>query len=118
MPARKTRTRNAASVRREVRRTGDQVTRLDGCTIVWHRETDTDVEGYLKSILDPRSSEPARRMRADGTQERLDGAPLGLTVYGTTQFNRPRFAAAATMTPQYSYLLDGITQSRGITVGD
>ncbi len=103
--------------RREARRTGDQVTRLDGCTIVWHRETDADVEGYLKSILDPRSSMPAQRVHADGTQEHLDGAPRGLTVYGTTQFNRPSFDDAATMTPQYSYLLDGIKHSRGITEG-
>ncbi|RSM80478.1 hypothetical protein DL991_10130 [Amycolatopsis sp. WAC 01375] len=103
--------------RREARRTGEQVTTLDGYTIVWHRENDTDVEGYLKSILDPRSSEPAHRICADGTQVPLDGAPHGLTVYGTNRFNRPCFADAATMTPQYAHLLDGIKQSRGITVG-
>ncbi|KFZ80845.1 hypothetical protein ED92_11020 [Amycolatopsis sp. MJM2582] len=110
-------TERRGPARRETRRTGEQVTTLDGYTIVWHREQDTDVEGYLKSILDPRSSEPARRIRADGHQERLDGAPRGLTVYGTNQFNRPSFAAAAAITPQYAYLLDGIKQSRGITVG-
>ncbi|UUV32343.1 hypothetical protein NQK81_02495 [Amycolatopsis roodepoortensis] len=110
-------TEQRVRARREARRTGDQVTRLDGCTIVWHREQDTDVEGYLKSILDPRSSEPARRVRADGTQERLDGAPQGLTVYGSNQFDRPGFADAAAMTPQYAYLLDGTKQSRGITEG-
>jgi hypothetical protein len=45
-------------VRRDARRTGEQVTRIDGCTIVWHREKDTDVEGHLKSILDPGSPSP------------------------------------------------------------
>lgn len=103
--------------RRETRRTGDQLTTLDGCIIVWHRENEADVEGYVISIRDPRSAEPARRMLANGDPEPLGDGPKGLTVYGRNRFERPGFARAAAMTPQYAYLLDGIKHSRGTTVG-
>ncbi|KOV84641.1 hypothetical protein ADL03_15210 [Nocardia sp. NRRL S-836] len=103
--------------RRESRRTGDQVTRLDSCTIVWHRENEDDLEGYLISIRDDNSTAPAQRMLADGASEGLDGAPQGLTVFGRTRFDRPSFAAARAMAPRYAYLLDGIEQQRGTTIG-
>ena len=53
--------------RRESRPTGDQVTRLDGCTIAWHRENEVDVDGYLISIQDDTST-PCSRSRSTGTR--------------------------------------------------
>ncbi|MET9265296.1 hypothetical protein [Amycolatopsis sp. NPDC004079] len=96
---------------------GFQVTTLDGCQITWYREAADDREGGLCSILDPGSAEPAQRLLDDGAAESIDGAPRGLTVYGRHRHDRPSFARAAAMTPQYAYLLTGITEGRGSTAG-
>ncbi|SFQ28265.1 hypothetical protein [Amycolatopsis rubida] len=96
---------------------GFQTTILDGRQITWYRDAADDREGGLCSILDPESAEPARRILDDGSAERLDGAPPGLTVYGRYRHDRPGFARASAMTPQYAYLLAGITEGRGSTTG-
>ncbi|WP_143086542.1 hypothetical protein [Amycolatopsis saalfeldensis] len=105
------------SQRRAETRVGFQCTTLDGYQITWYREAPADREGGLVSIFDPESTEPARRLLPDGTAESLDGAPRGLTVYGRHRSDRPSFARASLMTPEYTYLINGVKEDRGVTVG-
>lgn len=90
------------------------VTVLDGKTITWFRRGD---RAAIVSVADPESAEPARRLLGASTAQPLDEG-AGLTVYGTHYGDRPSFAAARLLTPEYAYLIDGIEAGRGITQRD
>lgn len=87
------------------------VTHLDGKTITW--VTDGDRRA-VASVIDPDSNEPARRV-TNGRVVELDEPDLGLTVYGTSELDRPDFAAFRRLAPGYAHLVDGIEERRGIT---
>jgi hypothetical protein len=86
------------------------VTVLDGKTITWiSNET-------IASVLDPESTEPARRILRDGTVQDLDDDTPGLTVYGTHAWDRPTFDQFREIAgPHYAPLIEGIQQRRGTT---
>lgn len=95
---------------------GDVVTRLDGHVICWWLH-EPNADGALISVRDADSTRQARRVLLDGTQQPLDDAPAGLTLYGTNRMDRPSFDTAAELTPEYAYLIAGVAEGRGITVG-
>jgi hypothetical protein len=89
---------------------------LDGHVICWWKPA-PDALGALMSVRDPGSSQPARRVLDDGSEEPVAGAPNGLVLYGRTRVDRPSFAVAAQRTPEYAYLLQGTAEGRGVTTG-
>lgn len=96
------------------------VTLLDGKTITWVTEghfpaTQLTQHARITSVLDPESTEPARRVLKDGTIESLGIDERGLTVYGTHVWDRPTLNRFREIDPEYAYLADGVEQRRGIT---
>jgi hypothetical protein len=102
--------------RREAAVIGDMTTILDNHTITWYTPDPKD-PGVLISIRDHESSRAARRILSDGTEEPLDGAPAGLTLFGRSRSDRPAFPQAARRAPEYAYLITGVAQGRGTTTG-
>lgn len=67
----------------------------------------TDSRGdRVVSLLDPRSSTPARRVLADGRIEHLAGSQPGLTLLGRTHIDRPPVAQLGQWLPAYQGLVD------------
>jgi hypothetical protein len=72
-------------------------------------------ERAVHAVIDPWSTEPARRVLTDGSVEPLGESTRGLTVYGRYAHERPSFAEFQRRHPEYAPLIAGIEAGRGTT---
>ena len=93
------------------------VTQLDSTTITWvsFGPSRTD-RARVHAILDPSSSEPARRISRDGATTSLsDSENAGLTVFGLHSGDRPAPERVAEIAPEYGELMQRFRRGRGVT---
>ncbi|MFJ5926563.1 hypothetical protein ACIQF6_28570 [Kitasatospora sp. NPDC092948] len=81
----------------------------DGRRLTWFN----DSEGRLVSVLDPRSTEPAKRVHDDRPDETLHGAPDGLVVFGSHAADRPPLSDLARLAPDFADLAPALPRRSG-----
>lgn len=92
------------------------VTHVGGITITWvNVDSSRPDQGRIASILDPTSTEPARRVLRDGTLQSLGEDTTGLTVFGTHVADRPTPDQVAELEPAYAAALAEFQRAGGVT---
>lgn len=93
------------------------VTHVGGITITWvNVGPSRPDQGGIGSILDPSSTEPARRVLRDGTVQSLgEEDTTGLTVFGTHVADRPHPGQVAELTPAYATVMDEFLRGGGVS---
>lgn len=93
------------------------LTYIDGITVKWvNVGPSRPDQGGIGAILDPSSTEPARRvMRDDGTVYSLEGESPGLVVFGTHIADRPHPDRVAELEPAYAAIMGEFVRGAGVT---